>query len=345
VIKFVSRLNLSGTRVDRESGVIKGVSLIALGDARGHDKAVDQKTLESVRDCARQYTDGLRVKFNPNTFTHGVGTLAGYIPADTIHVKGGKTIGDLHLYNKMPQDIKEFLFELAEETPGNIGLSIEFSGDDEEVGGNKFARCSEIFAATIVDLPAANPTGLFSSEDNNRNANSDKDTSMNDEQLTKLTSTITASLKAGFSEIKQMFADNPFPPKEKEKTDEEKAKEEMAAAGITELDDEEAKQTKLATYRASQSKPVGQMSAAELGAVIAKSQMQFFRETGGKAAKVTVENDKETLDPFERRVKQHMEAGARSRGIAIMRARRDSGAEYNAWRAKQNPNVQHMSRK
>src|SRR5438552_6425084 len=306
MIKFVSRLTLSGARVDREKGVIKGVSLIALGEARGHDKVVDQKTLETVRDCAKQYKDGLRVKFNPTTFTHGAGTLAGYIPAASIHVTDGKTVGDLQLYRNVPQEVREFLFELAEDTPQNIGLSIEFSGEDEEVEGNKFARCSEIFAATIVDLPAANPTGLFSVGEDNRNANSEKDTSMKPEELTQLTQGIVAGITAGF---KQMFAEGGFPfppPPKKERTDEEKAAEEAKAAGVTEQDDEETKQTKLAAYRNAQSKPVGEMSAAELGALIDQRNMQFFRKTGGQAAKLTVEDERKSTDPFEQRVQTHL---------------------------------------
>src|ERR1700745_2547178 len=104
MIKFVSRLNLSGSRVDRQHGIIKGVSLIALGDARGHGKRVDEKTLDTVRDCAMKYGDGLRVKFNPETFTHGAGTLAGRIAPDTITIKDGKVIGDLQLYRNLDED-------------------------------------------------------------------------------------------------------------------------------------------------------------------------------------------------------------------------------------------------
>ena len=66
-----------------------------MGDARGHNKAIDQKTLESVRDCAKEYPNGLRVKFNPNTFQHGAGMLAGYIKSSTIKIEDGKTIGDM----------------------------------------------------------------------------------------------------------------------------------------------------------------------------------------------------------------------------------------------------------
>jgi hypothetical protein len=340
VIKFVSRLNLSGSRVDREKGIIKSVSLIALGEARGHDKSVDGKTLETVVKCAKEYKEGLRVRFNPKTFSHGAGGLAGFIPVDTITVNkdGDKAIGDLHVYNSMPAEDKEYLYEIVERTPNNIGLSIEFSGDDETIDGNNFARCSEIFAATIVDLPAAN-RGFFSAEENNRNANSEKDTSMTEEQLKALTATITSSLQSGFKEIKQMFQGFPPPPKAAPKPEDEKA------AGVTAEDDDETKQKKMAAYAASQSKPVSEMTASELGAAIARGNMQFFKQTGGHPAKPTVENDNKGLDPFEQRVETHLAAGARGRGVAIMRARRDAPQEYNAWRAKQNPNVQNMQQK
>src|SRR5215475_8778489 len=161
MIKFISRLDLQGSRIDRDKGIIKGVSLIALGEARGHNKQVDQRTLETVRDCAKEYGDGLRVKFNPTTFQHGVGSLLGYIPPNTLRIEDSKCVGDLHVYKSFPNDAKDYLYEIAERTPGNIGLSIEFTGDDEVIDGSNFARCDQIFAATVVDLPAANPTGLF----------------------------------------------------------------------------------------------------------------------------------------------------------------------------------------
>lgn len=337
MIKFVSRLSLSGARINREAGVIKGVSLIALGDARGHNKSVDQKTLESVRDCARQYADGLRVKFNPNTFNHGDGTLAGYIPASTIQVTGNKTVGDLHLYNSLNRDMREYLFELAETTPANIGLSIEFSGDDEDIGGQRFARCSEIFAATIVDLPAANPTGLFATKET---PTPEQDTFMTNEQVTQLTTSVTEAVKEG---IKQAFAQPgfPFPPPPKKEEPEPPAppKDQTQTTPVvpTPGEGEEDQQP-------DKKKPVAEMSAAELTALISRANMQFFKQTGGKPAKPTVERETNTGgDPFENRVAQHMQAGARGRGIAIMRARRDAPQEYNAWRAKQNPQVNKLN--
>jgi hypothetical protein len=347
MIKFISRLDLHGSRIDREAGIIKGVSLIALGEARGHGKAVDQKTLETVRDCAKQYDGGLRVKFNPTTFTHGAGSLAGRIPSESITIDGGKTVGDLHLYKALPTEIKEYLFEIAEETPGNIGLSIEFSGDDETIDNNKFARCSEIYAATIVDLPAANPTGLFAvgkEEDltkvkNENKTKTNEELSMDEETIKKLSTAIAEQTVLALKPVLSQRFQGDAPPK-----DEDKEKEEMAAAGVADGDDEETKKSKIAAYRESQ-KPVSAMTAGELSDAVTRSNMQFFRQTGNRPAKISAEPDRNEGDPFEKRVRQHMEAGAKSRGLAINRARRDAPQEYNEWMAKKHPNVQQMVKK
>jgi len=157
--KFVSRVDLRSAKVDRESGVIKSVSICSIGDAKGHDKLCDKTTLEQLRDCIRTYDSGLKVKFNPDSFNHGDAGIAGRIPGDTLRIKSGKLVGDLHVYKNYPA--KDYLFEIAEESPDHFGLSVEFSGVDEEKDDQTFARCTEIYAAAVVDLPAANPTGLF----------------------------------------------------------------------------------------------------------------------------------------------------------------------------------------
>ena len=114
-----------------------------------------------MRDCARRYKGGLRVRFNPSTFNHGDAGLAGRILPDSIRINDEQdaVVGDMQVYKSYPH--ADYLFEIAETAPDNFGLSIEFNGLTEEIDGKRYARCEEIFAATIVDLPAANPTGLF----------------------------------------------------------------------------------------------------------------------------------------------------------------------------------------
>jgi hypothetical protein len=336
---------MSESRVDRDNGIIKGVSLIAIGDARGHKKAVDQRTLETVRDCAKQYGK-LRVKFNPTTFNHGNGSLAGYIPAESLRIENNKTLGDIHLYKAFPAEAKEYLYEIAETTPNNIGLSIEFTGDDETINKQKFARCEEIFAATIVDLPAANPTGLFAASDLTK-GNKDQESSsnddnpenqvMNEEQLKQLMASITGSIEAGFTALTQKFA---------EKKEDMPTKEEMAAAGCADGDDEATKKQKIEAYRASKSS-VTTMSRGELEKTVAdtaaKTFMQCFRQTGGKPAKISPDGGEgDGKKDFEALINEDMAAGGVSKGKSVMRMRKLHPEEYNEFMAGKHPSVQHL---
>ena len=166
----------TGSRVDREAGVLHGVSVITEGEAKGHGMIVDAITLQQVKACAETYTDGLRVKMDHYT---GIDAMVGVL-RDFV-IDGIQLRADLHLI-KSHEDFEKLL-EMAETIPGSFGLSISFSGESEYVeipeddseeaepnsgelpsGGTKIAqaaRCMEIYSCDIVDQPAANPTGLF----------------------------------------------------------------------------------------------------------------------------------------------------------------------------------------
>ena len=76
------------------------------------------------------------------------------------------------------------------------------------------------------------------------------------------------------------------------------------------------------------------MTAQELLSVVQHGNMQFFTKTGNRPARVNPEPDPtKNTDPFEARITQHMSAGAKSRGLAITRARKDAPEEYNVWTA------------
>lgn len=166
----------TGSRVDREAGVLRGVSVITEGEAKGHGMIVDGVTLEQVKACAETYVDGLRVKMDHYT---GIDAMVGVLR--DFQIDGSQLRADLHLI-KSHEDFEKIL-EMAETMPGIFGLSISFSGesedvevpsdDSEEVEPNsgelpdgaveivRAARCMEIYSADIVDQPAANPSGLF----------------------------------------------------------------------------------------------------------------------------------------------------------------------------------------
>jgi hypothetical protein len=166
----------TGSRVDREAGILRGVSVITEGEAKGHGMIVDGVTLQQVKACAETYVDGLRVKMDHYT---GIDAMVGVLR--DFQIDGLQLRADLHLI-KSHEDFEKIL-EMAETMPGSFGLSISFSGesdpiempsdDSKEVEPNsgelpdsgteiaRAARCMEIYSADLVDQPAANPSGLF----------------------------------------------------------------------------------------------------------------------------------------------------------------------------------------
>lgn len=155
--QFRANQPLGAARVDREAGLIRGVKIITLGEARGHDVSIDQTTLDQVKTCAEGFGDqGFPIKFNPGTFNHGDG---GYAARAINHrFEGDSLISDLAVLKTYEH--RDYFLELAETMPGTFGLSIDFQMGEQELRGQKFARCLRLDAATVVDVPAAN-VGLF----------------------------------------------------------------------------------------------------------------------------------------------------------------------------------------
>jgi hypothetical protein len=159
---------LNGT-IDAQAAVISGVSVITVGEARGHGMLIDEQTLLEVKTAAETYSGGLKVKTDHYTgFDNIVGALKNFV------IDGDQLRADLFLLKN--HDATARILEMAELMPDTFGLSISFSGEHEETGeGTVFARCSEIYSADLVDTPAANPTGLFSAKvDNAKKAMDEK---------------------------------------------------------------------------------------------------------------------------------------------------------------------------
>lgn len=143
--------------IDAAAATIKNVSVITVGEARGHGMQIDQKTLLQVKAAAETYAGGLKVKTDHYTgFNEIVGALKNFT------IDGDQLRADLFLLKN--HDATARIIEMAELMPDTFGLSISFSGEHEEKGETVLARCSEIYSADLVDTPAANPTGLFSAK-------------------------------------------------------------------------------------------------------------------------------------------------------------------------------------
>ena len=132
---------------------LKNVSILTIGEARGHNLLIDEKSLEqalAVAQCMK------RIKV---TMGHGapVTGILGYI--DGFRIEGERLMGDLTLFNT---NEAQFVQHLAQVLPEGFGMSLTFSGVPESVSGNRFARVTEIYDCSIVSEPAANPAGMFS---------------------------------------------------------------------------------------------------------------------------------------------------------------------------------------
>jgi len=133
---------------------LPSVSILTVGEAKGHDLLIDQTSLEQALAVAQTMK---RIKV---TMGHGaqVDGILGYI--DGFVIKGDRLMGDLTLFSTTQA---QFVQHLATVLPEGFGLSLTFSGVPAEVGGNRYARVSEIYDISVVSTPAANPAGMFSS--------------------------------------------------------------------------------------------------------------------------------------------------------------------------------------
>lgn len=156
-MKILSRTDFSALkgRIDFDSAIISGVSVITEGDAKGHGMKIDAQSLRDVKAAAETYIGGLKVKTDHYTgFNEIVGALRNF------QIDGKQLRADLYLLKN--HEATPRILEMAELMPDTFGLSIAFTGDHhKDDNGTIFARCSEIYSADLVDSPAANPTGLF----------------------------------------------------------------------------------------------------------------------------------------------------------------------------------------
>lgn len=135
--------------------IIEGVSIISVGEAKGHGLFVDDITLQEVKACAESYAGGVKVNLD-----HGAGIrdIVGF--CDNFRIIGGKLVADLNLLETAEK--RAYVLEIASRMPDTFGISIAFSGPVREKDGRSFASCTELYSADLVQTPAANPTGLFS---------------------------------------------------------------------------------------------------------------------------------------------------------------------------------------
>lgn len=203
---FAGRFALAG--VDRENAIINGVSVITVGEALGHGSFIDATTLSQMEACAKTYANGLKVV---DRHTRGSDSIFATVGAlRNFRIEGNQLRADLHLLKSETNTAK--LLEMAETIPDTFGLSVSFSGGSEVIDGRPYDRCTELYNAALVDVPAANPTGLFSAEVDARRLV--KKTLMTPEEIAKACTDMAermSKFEAALSALTTKSADAPEP--------------------------------------------------------------------------------------------------------------------------------------
>jgi hypothetical protein len=153
----------SQEKIDADKGIIFGVSVITVGEAAGCNSGtwIDKTTLSQINEVAKTYPDGIKVKLSQSKEHDGsAGQIVGVLK--NFRVDGDQTRADLHLLQASEK--RAFVLEMAATMPSEFGLSVVIPKEFEKVGGKECLRCSEIYSVDLVEAPAANPTGLFSSK-------------------------------------------------------------------------------------------------------------------------------------------------------------------------------------
>ena len=159
--------------IDRELGIIQGVTIARIGPAKGHNGFVDRSFLLQIVDNAASKPAGIKARFgHPNMCSQALGTYLGRFK--NYSYSGNLVKADLHLddtaKNTPSGDLYSYVLDMAEKNPDMFGASIVFEiGEsvflEEEIDGEKvekeYFRLKELRATDIVDEPAATD-GLFS---------------------------------------------------------------------------------------------------------------------------------------------------------------------------------------
>jgi hypothetical protein len=138
---------------EMESGDFGGVSILEIGEAKGHDLFVDKLSLEKAKEIMNQAPNGVKVKMN-----HGSGLDAVVGFARNARIEGNKLVADLKLLKSSQH--YGLIKEMANEAPDQFGISLAFVNESESINGKDYIRPQSIASADLVSSPAAT-NGLF----------------------------------------------------------------------------------------------------------------------------------------------------------------------------------------
>lgn len=157
---------MSNDRVDRENKIIRGYSVMSLGEAKGHGFAADETTLEQLVALGNGTQGGMKTRVrHPGKENDG---FARYLGKSTLFRReGDRVVADMQLSQSAfvsPEgDYGSYLMARAEEDASGFGASpeIEYTLKNNGPGKLPTLRLKSLKAIAVVDDPATN-TAFFS---------------------------------------------------------------------------------------------------------------------------------------------------------------------------------------
>ena len=136
-----------------EETELGGVSILEVGEAKGHDLFVDKTSLETALKLMQSAKNGTKAKMNHGS---GLEAVVGFLRNPRID--GDKLVADLRLLRNSPH--YGLIKEMASEAPDQFGVSLAFVNESETINGKDYIRPQSIASADLVSSPAAT-NGLF----------------------------------------------------------------------------------------------------------------------------------------------------------------------------------------
>ncbi len=188
--------------IDQAKGSMTSVSLIQIGEAKGHGMFIDEESLESALDVLGENLPAYVTHegaIESDRLLKEVGVFSGFfIEQGKLKAESFKALSSFR--EDEPERFRR-LFDLAESMPDAFGLSLVFEPelvwimeDGTELpidkGSAKNAvrdlpsvRFKSIRSADFVDAPAANEGGLFSANSQTGEKPMDEETNIEDEKV------------------------------------------------------------------------------------------------------------------------------------------------------------------
>ncbi|MCH8284926.1 hypothetical protein IIB79_00175, partial [candidate division KSB1 bacterium] len=111
------------------AGIIKGMSVLARGEAEGHDFWVDSVMLRQTAKAINSDPRGVKSRFShPSLSGDGLGMHLGRV--HSARKSGDRVFADLHFieaaHTAPDGDLAKYIMDLAEQDPSAFGASIVF---------------------------------------------------------------------------------------------------------------------------------------------------------------------------------------------------------------------------